>query len=169
MSERRSLTAPPEMMNGSTSGRARSNSSMRAMRITGDIQEVQLPVEALELPPSLELQHSRDQAVPRVEYQRVQRALRARPVGRGELRERQLEEGVELHAFATALRVFEQHAAGADVAGGHTRTVGGGSGRSQAVEVQDAEVAVSQVPAAVRDPRLVVAQATATDHGGAGP
>src|SRR3989449_7296515 len=88
----------------------------------------------LELPPSLELQHSRDQAVPRVEYQRVQRALRARPVGRGELGERQLEEGVELHAFATALRVFEQHAPGADVAGAHTRTVGGGSGRSQAVE-----------------------------------
>src|SRR3989442_7654681 len=32
------------------------------------------------------------------------------------------EEGVELHAFATALRVFEQHAPGADVAGAHTRT-----------------------------------------------
>src|SRR5256885_1783407 len=117
MSERRSLTAPPEMMNGSTSGRARSSSSMRAMRITCDIQEVQLPVAALELPPSLELQHSRDQAVPRIEYQRVQRALGARPVGRGELGERQLEEGVELHAFAAALRVCEQHAARADVAG----------------------------------------------------
>src|SRR6058998_1944958 len=117
MSERRSLTAPPEMMNGSTSGRARSNSSMRAMRITGDIQEVQLPVAALELPPSLELQHSRDQAVPRVEYQRVQRALRARPVGRGELGERQLEEGVELHAFAAATGILKDHAAGADVPG----------------------------------------------------
>src|SRR5207249_5450451 len=104
-------------------------------------------------------------AVPRVEYQRVQRALRARPVGRGELGERQLEEGVELHAFATALRVFEQHAPGADVAGAHTRTVGGGSGRSQAVEVQDAEIAVAQVPAAVGDPQLVVEQAIEADEG----
>src|SRR2546425_1890515 len=100
MSERRSLTAPPEMMNGSTSGRARSNSSTRAMRITGDIQEVQLPVAALELSPSLELQHSRDQAVPRVEYQRVQRALRARPVGRGELGERSEEHTSELQSLA---------------------------------------------------------------------
>src|SRR2546427_5150998 len=117
MSERRSVTAPPEMMNGSTSGRARSNSSMRAMRITRQIQEVEPPAAALELPLGLELQHPRDQAVPRIEYQRVQRALGARPVGRGELGERQLEEGVELHAFAAALRVCEQHAARADVAG----------------------------------------------------
>src|SRR5436309_14801420 len=117
MSERRSLTAPPEMMNGSTSGRARSNSSMRAIRITCDIQEVQLPVAALELSPSLELQHSRDQAVPRVEYQRVQRALRAQPVGRGERGERQLEEGVELHAFAPATGILKAHAAGAELPG----------------------------------------------------
>src|SRR5436190_20730574 len=114
MSERRSLTAPPEMMNGSTSGRARSNSSMRAMRITCDIQEVQLPVAALELPPSLELQHSRDQAVPRLEYQRVQRALRTRPVARGEPRERHLEDAVELDAFASTLHAFEQHATRSD-------------------------------------------------------
>src|SRR2546428_9379252 len=98
MSERRSLTAPPEMMNGSTSGRAGSNSSMRAMRITCDIQEVQLPVAALEPPPTLELQHFRDQAVPRVEYQRVQRTPRARTLGRGALGVRQPEEGAELHA-----------------------------------------------------------------------
>src|SRR5437870_7713587 len=106
MSERRSLTAPPEMMNGSTSGRARSNSSMRAMRITCDIQEVQLPVAALELPPSLELQHSRDQAVPRVEYLRVHPALRARPVSRRVLRARPRDAGVETNAPAPALRVF---------------------------------------------------------------
>src|SRR3989441_9352405 len=85
------------------------------MRITGDIQEVQLPVAALELSPSLELQHSRDQAVPRIEYQRVQRALRARPVGRGVLGERQLEERVQLRAFAAAAGILKDHAAGADV------------------------------------------------------
>src|SRR5437879_8103093 len=92
MSERRSVTAPPEMMNGSTSGSASSNSSTRATRITRQIPEVQLPAATLERPLGLELQHPRDQAVPRIEYQRVQRALRARPVGRGVLGERQLEE-----------------------------------------------------------------------------
>src|SRR2546422_6845737 len=115
MSERRSVTAPPEMMNGSTSGRARSNSSMRAMRITRQIQEVQLPAATLQLPLGLELQDPRDQAVPRIEYQRVQRALRARPVGRGVLGERQLEERVQLRAFAAAAGILKDHAAGADV------------------------------------------------------
>src|SRR2546426_4300692 len=158
MSERRSVTAPPEMMNGSTSGRARSNSSMRAMRSTRQIQEVQLPAAALELPLGLELQHPRDQAVPRIEYQRVQRALGARPVGRGELGERQLEERVDLHAFAAAPRVCEQHAARADVAGADERAVAGGSGPSQAVAVQDAEVPVAQVPAAVGNPLPLVEQ-----------
>src|SRR3989475_6852604 len=117
MSERRSVTAPPEMMNASTRGRARSNSSMRAMRITRQIQEVQLPAATLQLPLGLELQDPRDQAVPRIEYQRVQRALRARPVGRGVLRERQLEERVELRAFAAAAGILKDHAAGADVPG----------------------------------------------------
>src|SRR5437879_8613912 len=85
MSERRSVIAPPEMMNGSTSGRASSNSSTRATRITRQIPEVQLPAATHERPLGLELQDPRDQAVPRIEYQRVQRAQRARPVGRGVL------------------------------------------------------------------------------------
>src|SRR2546426_12666039 len=111
MSERRSVTAPPEMMNGSTSGRASSNSSTRATRITRQIREVQLPAATLERPLGLELQDPRDQAVPRVEYQRVERALRARPVGRGVLGERQLEERVQLRAFGAAAGILKCHAA----------------------------------------------------------
>src|SRR2546422_11283389 len=84
MSERRSVTAPPEMMNGSTSGRASANSSIRAMRITRQIQEVQLSAAALELPLGLELQHPGDQAVPRVKYEHVERPLGTGAVGGGD-------------------------------------------------------------------------------------
>src|SRR2546425_12813690 len=75
MSERRSVTAPPEMMNGSTSGRASSNSSIRAMRITRQIQEGPLSAAALELPLGLELPHPRDQTVPRGKHEHVERPL----------------------------------------------------------------------------------------------
>src|SRR2546422_1061390 len=116
-SDGRSAPAPPEMRNGATSGRPSPKSSPRATRITRQTQEVRLPAATLERPLGLELQDPRDQAVPRIEYQRVQRALRARPVGRGVLGERQLEERVELRAFAAAAGILKDHAAGADVPG----------------------------------------------------
>src|SRR5437899_7936005 len=165
MSERRSVTAPPEMMNGSTSGRARSNSSIRAMRITRQIQEVHLSAAALELPLGLELQHPGDQAVPRVKHEHVERPLGTGAVGGGVLGEGELEKGVQLRALAASLRVFEQHAARADVAGADKRAVGGGSGRSQAVEVQDAEVPITQVPSPVGNAEPFVEQAVEADEG----
>src|SRR2546428_12964319 len=117
MSERRSVTAPPEMMNGSTSGRASSNSSIRAMRITRQIQEVQLSAAALELPLGLELHDPGDQAVQRVKYEHVERPLATGAVGGGVLGEGELEKGVQLHALAAATGILKDHAAGADVPG----------------------------------------------------
>src|SRR2546425_10678456 len=160
MSERRSVTAPPEMMTGSTGGGASSDSSPRATRLPRQTQEVHPPAATLERPLGLELQDPRDQAVPRIEYQRVQRALRARPVGRGVLGERQLEERVQLRAFAAAAGILKDHAAGADVPGAHKRAVGGGRGRSKAVKVQDAEVPSAQIPTPIGAAEPFVEQAS---------
>src|SRR4029077_7181091 len=116
-SERRASIRPPEMMNGSRNGSSSSCSSTRAMRMGLHIEEMQLAVAPLDLPARRELQHTRDQAVVRREYQRMQRPLSAGAVRRGILGQGQLKECVQLDALAAAAGVLEDHAARADVAG----------------------------------------------------
>src|SRR6184192_1709295 len=108
MMELRAPTRPPEMMNGSTKGSVSSYSSARAMRIRGEIQEMQLAAPPLELAQRLELEHPRDQAVPRVKHERVQGPLGARAVRGGILGERELKERMELDALAAATGVVDE-------------------------------------------------------------
>src|SRR5437879_8566881 len=65
---------------------------------------------------------------------------------------------MELDTLAAAPGVLEDHPAGADIAGADERAVEGGRGRSKAVEVQGAQVAVAQVPASVGHLGLPVEQ-----------
>src|SRR6266700_1716987 len=126
MSERRASIRPPAMMNGSTNGRVSSNSSARVIRTRRHVEKMELAIAPREHALRLEPEHPRDQPVPRVEHERVQ-----------------------LHALAAAPGVLEDHAARTDIPGADKRAVAGSRGRSQAVEVQDAQVAVAQVPASV--------------------
>src|SRR6267378_8141087 len=87
------------------------------MRMRPHVEEPELAVLPLELAARLELEHPRDQAVLRVEYQRVERPLGTGPVRGGILGEGELEERVQLHALAAAAGILEDHAAGGDVAG----------------------------------------------------
>src|SRR5512147_128134 len=106
---------PPEMMNGSLSGRASSYSSMRvrrmrragqgagrepSSRIRAEIEESQLAVAAVERAVALQLEHARHQPVRRMEQQRVQGALGAGARRGGVLAERELKVGMECHALA---------------------------------------------------------------------
>src|SRR5687768_16538086 len=107
MSERRSVIAPPEMMNGWTSGSTSSCSSARAMRIGEKVEEAS----------GAALLHRGDEPVAGMEDEHVQRALRPGAVRGGVLLERQLEERVQLYGGAAAQCVFDDHPAGVDVAG----------------------------------------------------
>src|SRR6266849_4860149 len=117
MSERRSRIAPPEIRNGSTSGRVSSNSSARAMRMVDKIEEMQLPRAPLHHAGGRALEQRGDQAVLGVEDEGMQRPRGPRAVGGGILREGQLEEGMQLDRLAAAARVLQHHAARADVPG----------------------------------------------------
>src|SRR5574341_1513891 len=77
MSDRRSVIAPPEMTNGSTSGRVSSNSSIRAARTRHHVEEVQFTVARLERPGRRHLQHAGEHPLPRMEKQGVQGPRRA--------------------------------------------------------------------------------------------
>src|SRR2546430_14344388 len=99
------------MMNGSTNGIVNSNSSTRVMCTGREVEEVQGTVAALEPTRRREREQRGDEAVARIEQQRVERPLGARPVRRGVFRQRELEEGVELHALAAAPGIFDDHAA----------------------------------------------------------
>src|SRR5882762_8061530 len=105
------------MMNGSANGSSSAYSSIRAMRMRRQVEETQLAALPLELPARLELAHPGDQTVARMEHEHVQRPLGTGAVGRGVLREGELEEGVQLYALATVTGIVEDHAAGRDVAG----------------------------------------------------
>src|SRR5260370_28267265 len=143
MSERRVSRRPPEMMNGSTSGSASSNSSTRLMRTGGGAQEMELAGASLERAVGLEVGHAGDEAVARVKHEGVERPLGARAVRRRILRQRQLEERVELDALTAAARVGEDHAPRADVAGAAQAAPGWRDA------IQDPEVPLAQIPAAV--------------------
>src|SRR5437879_10136583 len=119
MSERRASIRPPEMMNGSTNGIVRSNSSTRVMRTGREVEEVQRAVASLEPTRRFELEQRCDETVGGIEQQRVERPLGPRAVLSRVFRQRELEEAVELHALAAAPRVLHDHAAGADVPGAH--------------------------------------------------
>src|SRR6267378_535615 len=106
MSERRASIRSPEMMNGSTNGIVASHEPTRRF----------------------ELEQRGDEAVGGIEQQRVERPLSPRAVRGRVLRQRELEEGVELHALAAAPRIFDDHAARADVPGAAERAVRGGTG-----------------------------------------
>src|SRR6266571_347907 len=121
MSERRASMRPPEMMNGSTKGRVSSYNSTLTMRISGHVEEVEFAAPPLERPG--------DDAVHRVEHERMQGALRARAVRRRILGQRELEKRVQLDALAAAPGVVEEQAAGADVAGADERAVEAGRRR----------------------------------------
>ena len=128
---------PPEMTNGSSSGSDRSNSSM-ACSLTWapspcawqTLEKVQLVLAALELPGALHLEHARYQAVGGIEEKRMQRARRARACVGGILSQRDLKEGVKLHALASRLGVFEDHPPRADVARPRECRAGGGRAAS---------------------------------------
>src|SRR5207249_1518812 len=104
-------------MNGSANGSSSAYSSTRAMRMGWQVEESELAALPLELPARFALEHHRDQAVPRMKDQGMERPLDAGAVGGGVLGERKLEEGMQLHALATAAGILEDHATGADVAG----------------------------------------------------
>src|SRR6266571_1951754 len=141
------------MMNGSANGSSSAYSSTRAMRMGSQVEEPELAALPLELPARFELEHPRDQAVPRMKHERVERPLRARPVGGGVLGERKLEEGVQLHTLAAAAGILEDHAAGADV----PRPREPRSPRGQ-LSLQHSQIPVAQVPASVRNPSLRIEQ-----------
>src|SRR2546427_11860391 len=99
------------------------------MRMRSHIDEPQLAVVPLELATRLQLEHPRDQALLRTEYEGVERPLGTGAVRGGVLGKGKLEEGVQLHALAAAAGVLEDHAAGGDVPGARERAVGGGRRR----------------------------------------
>src|SRR5574341_1215461 len=101
MSERRTSIAPPEMMKGSISGSASSNSSALATRMR-QVEEPQLSTAAVDHPLGFKLQQAGDEAVPRVENQVMQCALGPGSFPGRELVEGQLEERMELDSFAPA-------------------------------------------------------------------
>src|SRR5947207_13440403 len=103
------------------------------MRMGSQIEEAELAALPLELPARFALEHHRDQAVPRMKDQGMERPLDTGAVGGGVLGERKLEEGMQLHALAAAAGILEAHATGADVPGARERPVGGGRGRQRAV------------------------------------
>src|SRR5207253_8090095 len=103
--ERRASIRPREIMNGSRNGSSSWCSSTRAMRMGRHVEEMQLVVAPFDLPARLEVQQRGDQAVVRREHQRMQRPLGAGALRRGILGQRQLEEGVQLDALATAAGV----------------------------------------------------------------
>src|SRR2546421_9293825 len=98
-------------MNGSTNGIVSSNSSTRVMRTGREVEEVQRPVAPLESTRRFELEQRGDEAVARIEQQRVERPLGPRAARRGVFRQRELEESMQLHALAAAPRVLrsEEH------------------------------------------------------------
>src|SRR5436190_17775456 len=100
--DRRSVMVPPEMTNGSSSGSVSSNSSARAIRIGNEVEEMQLTATACQEARCLALQHDREQAVARIQEEKVQCPLRARAVGGRILFEWELKEGVELDGRAAA-------------------------------------------------------------------
>src|SRR5689334_5184299 len=116
MSERRSFIAPPEMMNGSTSGRTSSHISAVVMRI-GQIEKVEYAVTAVQPPRGFFVEQCSEEPVFGVKHQLVQCALRPGAARGAVLAQRQLKEGVQLDRGAAALRVLDDLAAGADVAG----------------------------------------------------
>src|SRR5712692_8202146 len=147
------------MTNGSTSGRASSNSSTRAMRMVREVEEAQRSAAPFQGALRLEVEQSGDEAVARVKDEGVQRPRRARPVRGRVPGERQLEEGVQLDAVAAAPGVLQDHSAGADVAGAcqaDRRT--GGRGDGGGVCAENAQIAIAQVPTSIRHAPLDVEQ-----------
>src|SRR5207247_9729447 len=115
------------MMKGSRTGSVSPNSSANAMRIGGEVEEARLAAPPLEPARRFELEQRGDQSVVRMKHQGVQRPLRARALGRGILRQRQLEERMQMDALAAAPGVFKNHTGRADVAGaGEPRVYAGG-------------------------------------------
>src|SRR5439155_19599808 len=141
------------MMNGSANGSSSANSSTRAMRMGSHVEEPELTALPLELSVRFELEHPRNQAVPRMKHERVERALGTGAVGGGVLGERELEKGVQLHALAAAAGVLEDHATGADVAGTcQPREPRGQSSR------QRSQIPIAQLPTAVSHTSLLIEQ-----------
>src|SRR5438046_3743615 len=85
------------------------------MRMRSHIEEAELAVVPLELATRLQLEHPRDQALLRMEYEGVERPLGTGAVRGGVLGKGKLEEGVQLHALAAAAGVLEEHAAGPNI------------------------------------------------------
>src|SRR4029077_14145766 len=102
-------------MNGSANGSSSAYSSTRAMRMGSQVEEPELAAQPLGLAARFALEHHRDQAVPWMKDQGVERPLDTGAMGGGVLGERKLEEGVHLHALAAAPGILEDHAAGRDV------------------------------------------------------
>src|SRR5580765_5292855 len=101
---------------------------------------------ALQLSGVLELQQHSNQAIDRIEDQRMERALGSRAVGGGIFFLWQLKEGVELNRRTTAPRVLDDQAAGMDVAGaGERRPDGRTAGRS----VQHPKISITELGTSV--------------------
>src|SRR5690349_1271040 len=95
--------APPEMMNGSSSGSVSSYSSAVVMRMVRQVEKMERAIAALEPPLLFQLEQHGDEPVLWIEHEGVQGARRPRTVGRRVLGQRQLEEGVQLHRRAAPL------------------------------------------------------------------
>src|SRR5437660_9470534 len=97
--------APPEMMNGSSSGSVSSYSSAVAMRMVRQIEEMERAVAALEPPVLFQLEQDGDEPVSRIEHEGVQDARRPRSFCGSILGQRQLEERMQLDRRAAPLRI----------------------------------------------------------------
>src|SRR6266850_1439584 len=152
------------MMNGSANGSSSAYSSTRAMRMGWQVEETELAALPRQLPARFELEHPRNQAVPWMKHERVERPLGTGAVGGGVLGEGKLEEGVHLHALAAAAGVVEDHAARADVAGASEPRA---YARGQ-LSLQHSQVPIAQVPPSVCGALLRV-EHPIEDHQGVSP
>src|SRR4026209_1769360 len=121
----------------------------------GQIEEPQLPVPALEAPICLEIEHAGDETIPRVEEQDMERTLRPGAFGGGVLRERELEEAVQLHALAAEPGIVDDEPPGGDVAGAGER---GGGGAAGSRRLKHPEIPLAEVEPAKRDALLRIPQ-----------
>src|SRR5207247_3001990 len=129
-------------------GSSSADSRTGARRMGAEIEEPELAALSLELRARFALQHHRDQAVPRMKDQGMERPLDTGAVGGGVLGKRKLEEGMQLHTLAAAAGILEDHATGADVAGAGESRGSRACMRGQ-LSLQHSQIPVAHVPTTV--------------------
>src|SRR3989441_7713234 len=122
------------------------------MRMRSQLEETELALLALEPPARFELEHPRNQAVPRMKHEHVERPLGTRAMGGGVLGERKLEKGVQLHALAAAAGIVKDHAAGRNISSAGECRDPPACARGFPEGLQDPPIPVTPGPASIRNP-----------------